>query len=340
MMTSDPSPVYSILKRHVPARLLHGYLDGIIDAEKGRLYAVTFNNIVPADYEEYGYLHTAIGTHSIYGADQERMRLPEDENGCYSYKDTSQCVREGVYHAFSIKFLGCFYEDRWYILKELVYYGEHMQAEEARASLLQGIADGSVLERDIFLPMQAHFPNYGQDSAPLARGAEFQEFVGRPELVAYLQQEEKSALCHAYSHFMNLDVIIPFMQRLKAARFETYADIIPMYSNDFTLIYPASRTFILIPAIVADEHGKHRLCYFFWHAADRKMYHWTYFSSQVYDLSFHYSLNVIDDLSTICHWNDTAYLNSSCTLDDEHFWNNYVLAEEANAYKYLVEITL
>jgi hypothetical protein len=336
----DQCPVYSILKRHVHARFLDGYIGGIIDEEKGRLYAAAFNSIDPEHYDEYGYLHAGIGVHSVHGVDQQQTRLPADDDGCYTSKDTRQCIREGIYHAFSINFFGCFYEGRWYILKELAYYGEHMSAAQARETLLQSIDDRSVLERDIYLPMEAYFPNYGQDSPPIPRGVEFQEFVGRPGLVAYLQRDKKTALCHAYTHFMNLDVVIPFMAHLKAARYETYASIIPMYSDDFTLIFPASRTFMLIPALIADEHGKHRLSYFFWHAGDRKMYQWTYFTSDTYDFSFHYSTNVIDDLSTICHWNDTAYLNSSCTLDDESFWDNYVLLKEGGIYRYLVDMTL
>ena len=70
-----------------------------------------------------------------------------------------------------------------------------------------------------------------------------------------------------------------------------------------------------------------------------RFYKWTYFKSESYDYALFYSQVIIDDLKQICHWDEHAYLDSSCTMDDANFWNEYVFKKNANdGFVYLEEM--
>lgn len=47
---------------------------------------------------------------------------------------------------------------------------------------------------------------------------------------------------------------------------------------------------------------------------------------------------IINELSTLCYWNDPDYLSSSCTLDDNRFWKTCVLIKGNGRYRYLEEL--
>ncbi|MEC5145576.1 hypothetical protein [Chitinophaga sp. 212800010-3] len=334
--------VYSILERQVSEYLLNGYKADVIDAEVGRFYAYTFVNLRPEDYEIASSLSRFITSGcSVWGSDEEKSRVYSEGGRCYSMKSHDQCIQEGLYHAYAIKFYGCFYDGWWYILKELSYFGEHISREAAQDRLSAGGELASFLNNTIYLPMEPYFSISGQDEEKLPRGVEYLEFVGIPELVAYQKQQQKSAICRAFTHFMNQDIFLPFKERLRVFRYEEFSALTPLYSNDFTMIYPNTREYILIPAFVKDIQGTYRLYYFFWHTADRKMYTWTYFEPEVAGINHHYSSVIIENLSKISHWNEIGYLDSSCTLDDRAFWNNYVLVKAPDGeYKYLTELSL
>lgn len=45
--------------------------------------------------------------------------------------------------------------------------------------------------------------------------------------------------------------------------------------------------------------------------------------------------DIIDDIKAISRWDDHRYLNSSCTLDEDRFWQEYVLKKEKDEYLWL-----
>lgn len=328
-----PSAAYIILQKNIPSYMLQGYVQDLINEEAGRLYAFTFVDIDPETFEnnyaDWGY--------SSMGFDEEKTRIYLDEGKCFQHKNSTQCAQEGIYKAFSLKFYGCFYEERWYIQKELTYFGEHINREDAIITLSESIKDGSVLNSTYYLPMQAHFPQWNPAEQPLSRGVEQLEFTGMPELVAYIKQQEKQALLQAHSRFLYLDVFSPLLNRLKASRFNEYNEYAAMYLIEYSFIFSAARNFALLPLMIMNSKKEYRICYFFWHGAERKVYQWHYFKSHVYHSSFHYAEEIINDLSGVCYWNNVHFLHSSCTLDDENFWQNYVLVKQNGQYLYLTE---
>lgn len=87
-----------------------------------------------------------------------------------------------------------------------------------------------------------------------------------------------------------------------------------------------------------DASKKWRLLYFLFTYETRKFYNWTYFQPTDTDDSYYYGDIIIDDLKQISHWDNENYLDSSCTMDDDNFWNNYVFAQKDGKYLYLQEI--
>ncbi|MBX3255951.1 MAG: hypothetical protein KF862_17585 [Chitinophagaceae bacterium] len=331
---THPSVVYSILQKHLPASMLQGYVSGIIDETGSRLYAFTFVEIDPGtfqnDYFDWMYSST--------GFDEEKTRIYIDDGKCYQHKDLTQCVQEGIYRAFSLKFYGYFYEGCWYIAKELMYFGELITREDILKYLAEGIDNNTILSSSYYEPMEAHFPQWNPNEKPMSRGVEFLEFVGMPGLVAYVKQEEKQALLRAHSQYLYLETFKPMMDRLRAKYFEEYAEFITLYSIEPTLIFSTCRNFVLTPIMVKNAKEEYRISWFFRNDDEKKMYKWNYFEPDTYLSSIHYSQEIIHDLSALCYWNDYTYLNSSCTLDDDNFWKSYVLVKENGLYKHLEEL--
>lgn len=330
---NNSSAVYSILERYVPRYMLSGYAKGIIDENNEKLYAYTYVIINPEAFQNH---YTDWGC-SIIGVDDEKTRIYLDGGKSYQHKNAAQCIQEGIYKCLSIKFYGCFYENRWYILKELAYFGELITKEDAIVILSDGIQDTSVLNRSSYLPIDVYYPQWNPAEPLESRGVEYDEFIGMPELAAHISQEEKYTLLRAHSTFVYLDVFAPVLNMLRATRFETYNEYYPSYPVELSLIFSKERNFAILPLMVMNSKQEYRLCYFFWHDGEKKIYEWQYFQSAVYEFSFHYADEIIAGLSGITYWNDTAFLYSSCTLDDENFWQNYVLAKSHNKYTYLTE---
>lgn len=108
-----------------------------------------------------------------------------------------------------------------------------------------------------------------------------------------------------------------------------------MLYGEPTCIFATARNWVLVPIMVRNIKDEYRIDWFFWNSDEKTVYAWKFFRTEIYHDSFHYASEIIKDLSTVCYWNEDAYLISSCTLDDEHFWMNYVLAKQDGRYKYL-----
>lgn len=330
------SPVYDILEKRVPSCLLNDYQEDVFDETLGRFYAYTYVRLQPENYEfALSVLDIFPSGTCAFGCSDEQVWIYNEETRGYNFKSHDQGLKEGQYHAYAITFHGCLYNGWWYISKDLTYFGE--QAPEAKAfDILRfegKIKD--VLHSKTYLPIESHFPVRDADKQPRPLGVEYQEFIGIPELVAYQMQEQKSEVNKFFNHYVDLDILSPFIERIKVARFEVFSELIPLNSR-FAMIYPNSREYILFPMLARDIDNVYKLYYFFWHRADKKMYQWTYFTPEVVSSRHLDAEAIIENLSKISYWNKVDYLYSSCTLDDDKFWNEYVVVQADNGkYSYL-----
>ena len=335
---AQSSAAYSILQKHVPAFMLQGYLADVIDEEASKFYAITFVDIDPAAYEDNREIYDLNWGYTSTGFDPETVKIYIDEGKRYQHKNLEQCVREGIYKFFSMQFFGSLYDNRWYISKSIAYIGDKMSKDEAIDWLSRGMNDRSILNSSTYMPIGTHHPQWTTDKPPMSRGVEFLEFVGMPELVANIRQEEKHALLRAHAQFLYLDLFSAVLDKLRVSRFENYNEYLPFYTIESSFIFSKKRNFALLPLTIRNSKEECRLEYFFWHDNEQKIYLWHYFPLTIMHSSFDYFEEVINNLSKISYWNDPAFLHSSCTLDDEHFWQNYVLLKESGNYIYLTAI--
>lgn len=336
---STKAEVFSILERHMPSYLLKDYANGILNEKRDMLYAFSFTDVNPELYEDYWYVNQ-FDAYSSLAVEDEPCRIYSEDGKSYTCKDMHQCMKEGIYKSLVISFYGCYYDNRWIILRELKFYGSLISREDSLYQQTASIEDQNIFQSSYYQPSEKHFPIYNKNEKPLSRGVEFSEFVGIPELAAYVLQKEKMDLLWAHKQYLNLDIVLPFMQQLRANRFEEFSQISTFrgYPN-YELICSTQRQYVLMPVIVTNSKKEKYLYYFFWHSIHKTMYRWKYF-----DLLAHSQLDygeaVIEHLSQLTYWDSDEYLSNSCTLDDEYFWEHHVLAKENSTYQYLEEVVV
>ncbi|MBO9618637.1 MAG: hypothetical protein J7539_06320 [Niabella sp.] len=328
---NSKNDVFAILERHLPDYLLTNYTNGRLNPEKNKLYGFALTEIDPARYHQYSYLNEFDG-YVARDADQEKQKTYSDGGNCYQLKDKELCMQEGVYTFFAIIFFGCLYEGQWYILKELRFYGTLISKPAVLDELTADITSDTIFNSTIYRPV-AEYYSFGKSAEK--RSIEFLEFLRLPELVAYNKKEEKQALLAAHKAYLELSVFKPFMDRLRADNFETFNKFNILHGWNLLLIFSSSRNYVLMPVVVVNGKKERRLYYFFWHENEKKMYRWNYFGLKNLSEKYHYANEIIEDLSKICYWNSEDYLGSTCTLDDENFWNGYVLTRDNGHYRYL-----
>lgn len=336
---SATAEVFSILERNLPSYMIKDYTNGIINEDKNMLYGFSFTNVNPERCHDYPHV-SQIGGYSSWGVDEEDCRIYSADGRSYQYKDINQCLQEGVYKAFSIGFYGYLFNNRWFVMKELGVYGKSANLKERIDELSSLTQTNNIFKHSYFLPMELQILPDGGNGKPLLRGEEFHEFIGHPSLVGYIMQEEKMNVMQAHQRYLALDVIEPFIRQLRATRFNEFKRISTRSYIHPEMIFSIHRDYALIPLIVVNQQSERHLYYFLWHDKDKTMYQWKYFDLKKVDADYNYDEDIIEDLSQLTYWNTTNFLQSFCTLNDEHFWRNYVLAKEDNNYLYLAEVAV
>lgn len=128
------TPIFSILQTRNPDWFLDGYYGGTFSPDQTKFLALTYKDLDPKEEDLYlynDYLALCDGGCSIVGHDVERTKIYL-ENGCYQTKPLEDCIREGIYQAYSILFLAVFYEQEWYIQPSMTFFGERMDEAAAR----------------------------------------------------------------------------------------------------------------------------------------------------------------------------------------------------------------
>jgi hypothetical protein len=137
---------------------------------------------------------------------------------------------------------------------------------------------------------------------------------------------------------MNVTVFFPFAQKLRIHFPDDFRELQSLYGEDYTLLFPENKEYVLMVSMTKNSKSEYSLAYFFYDQSCKEFYKWSYPEPRIALFSYHHSQDIIDDIKEISNWNDCRFLNSSRTLDDLSFWNNYVLKKENGEYKYLEKI--
>ena len=244
------------------------------------------------------------------------------------------CEGEDLYSIFIIN-LWCFIENEWFILSELTFYGDKMD-EMAVKNDLEAYFDDSDLWHTGLFEVDRHLITIGKEMQ--IRDIDIEQFPGIPWLVSHLKSEKKAGIMRAFSNYMNLSQVQPFFKQLRIKFFEEFSELHSLFGSDYLLLYPELKDRFLVVAMAKHQILGYRLVWFYYDAASNKFYRWNYPKPRFSGHSYHYSQDVIDDIKSISGWDDFDFLTSSRTLDDSHFWSEYVLKKDKGKFMWLEDI--
>jgi len=107
-MLSYNTEVFTILERRVHALDLHGYYSGKFSPDKAQFVGYTYVPLDSIDFNDYSFTLTSPG-YSFTGVDLEKTKKYLDDHS-YQMKTVEECVEQGIYKAFSMRFQGTYYE--------------------------------------------------------------------------------------------------------------------------------------------------------------------------------------------------------------------------------------
>ena len=127
--------------------------------------------------------------------------------------------------------------------------------------------------------------------------------------------------------------ITPLADKLKTQNNYEIVSIKQM-SKDFLLVYPTDLKVILCPIKVKEKGKDMFIRYFVLLPQDNnfKIYEWMYLKPYNFKNS-QLGPSFMNQINTLTVWNF-----SFDRLDDNKFWNEYVLLKSGDNYKYLIEI--
>ena len=333
MLSYDPE-ILAILQVRFHDQQLRGYYGSLASPDKTKIAAYTYVRLEATDLEEYSYMFNK--GHSSTGTDDEKRKKYLDER-TFQRKSLEECIKEGIYNAYSIKFYGVFYEGEWFIQDDLLFFGEQLDEEGAKAFLSVSYSSPDLWNTGSF--GERWSLNVPGTDQPM-RDIEMEEFPGMPLLVSLIKIERKNKVNRVFTTYMNVSLVHPFLQQMRIRFPEEFVEFNPLLGEEYTLLYPANKAFSLIVTLARHRTLGYRLVWFFYEAASGRFYRWTYPQPRYSEWSYHYPQEVIEDIRTISDWNDHNFLMSSRTLEDQQFWSEYVLKMEEGRYCWLEEIQL
>ncbi len=253
-MLSYNDEILALLTLRVDQPLLKGYYGGAFNPGKDKLFAITYVNISEIDYNKYDFYHDKLDGFVTSGTNDEKMKKWVTENS-YQNKSKGECVSEGIYRSFSVRFYGCLFEDEWFILIDLFFFGE----------LLDDTAAKKILERHVdradFWDLSSFRigPPSGLSAvngAP-ARFIDLEEFNTLPYIVGSIKAKRKEAVNRAFSRYINELVFVPFAQKLRIHFPDDFRELIPLYGDGFQLIFSESKEKLLMVVII--PNFQHRI---------------------------------------------------------------------------------
>lgn len=331
MNSSYNNDIKELLGKHFDAPLLDGYYGGVYNSENPTcLYATTLIDLRKINYERYEYWHQNM-PHSYCYVNEETSK--QVSPGVYESKSLKELIAEKVFNYFSMTFYGMLWDNEWYILTDLNFYGKGADETTIKNRIeCNWIAPDNFWESDVFLPYKLQM----SESSQVGRNHVYEEFSEEPYLVALLKQPLKEARNKAFCAYINEEFIYPFIRKIRYRYSDNFKQVHPLRAG-YTLIFPKHKKYLILAAFCRQVNDEWLLYYFFFDCILEKFYRWTYFKPRVFKSSFFYSPLIINDLRQISYWDNEQYLDSSCTLDDDDFWKKCVLSQNDGKYLYLEE---
>ncbi|SEW37236.1 hypothetical protein [Chitinophaga arvensicola] len=313
--------VWKLLYPRVTDTLLKGYCNGLLNPEKDKFFAATYVTDFPAA-DDLDFLKSKFdGSYMIKGIPPENPGT-----GGWQLAAPGTGLQPASCKAYSVSFQGAYYEGEWCLISSLTFFETTDEA----------LAKNSVFPSDPF-NSSIYYPY--QESSSSYRSVDMQEFAAAPYLAAIVKQGKKEKINWAFRHYLEIALLQPLAEKLRIHYPDKYNSMVGMYGTEhFSSIFPVHKRFVLLVTGakgLAENDSTNR--YLLYIQENGNIYEWEYFPPGL--TSFNYGESVTDQLKTVTYWDRSSYLHSSCTLDDDHFWEQYVFRQENGVYKYLRELT-
>lgn len=319
-MNIQSDEVWKLLYPRVTNTLSKGYCNGLFNPQKDKFFAATFVTEFPTA-DDLDFLKSQFDGYSI-------ITRPSGSSGQKGWQafPPGTGLQPAECKAYSVSFHGAYYEGEWCFIPSLTFF-ETADEELAKNSVFPA----DVFNNTIYLPYQPFSSSY--------INVQMLEFSTAPYLAAIVKQTKKEKINQAFRNYLEITVLQPLAEKLRIHHSYKYDSIVGMYGTEhFSSIFPVNKRFVMLVtgAKGLAENG-YTVRYLLYMPKEGNVYEWEYFPTLI--TSFHDAESVIDQLKTVTYWDNSRYLHSSCTLDDDRFWEQCVCLQENGEYKYLRELT-
>ena len=235
------------------------------------------------------------------------------------------------------------YNDKWFYDKSNVTYFQANSISEGQEQYFNNLQqwnffkenstelnpdfwDTNLFEKVPDLKKDPDWDKYGDD---MWKSDEInnRNYIGLYEIVADSLRKVKQIKNTSFEEQLNENIFEPAYEILKKNNPNNYSKL-----SVHSLIYSENRDLAINPVLVTDKEGVKKLHYFVAFNDSQKLYEWSYFEPVAIKGNL-FGSKVVDQIGSITEWNFSVD-----NLNDEKFWNEYVLLKEGNDYKYLKDI--
>lgn len=235
------------------------------------------------------------------------------------------------------------YNDKWYYEKSNVTYFQANSINEGEEQYFNNLQQWNFFkenstelnpafwETNLFekVPDLKKDPDWDKYGESIWKTDEVnnRNYIGLYEIVADSLRKEKQSKNTSFEEQLNENIFKPTYEVLKKNNPNNYSKL-----SVHSLIYSEDRDLAINPVLVTDKQGIKKLHYFVVFNDSPKLYEWNYFEPLVIKGNL-FGSEIVDQIGSLTEWNFSVD-----NLNDEKFWNQYVLLKQGNDYKYLKEI--
>lgn len=315
--------IKQLLHPRVHHKLLNGYFTGLFNSGEDMFFAATY--VDKFTVEDLEWLNYQIDGHMVISASPQV--IPEDhEKGKWrlSPPDTFDPKK---YNAYAITFVGAQYLGQWYVSPSLTYF-RNFDETQAKARIIPDDIFGEVVYQPYKQLPWAKINIHGK------------EFEDAPFLVADIKNRKKEKVNQAFRHYLDVSILETLAEKLRIYYPDKYDEINGLVASPhFACLFPEHKRFVLLGTAAKGMYEEtSTLRYLLYLPGENEFYEWMYFPPHTNTPGPH-AQHLIEQLKSITLLHDYCHLNTSCTLDDDYFWEHYVFLQENGEYKYLRRLT-
>ena len=243
MPFSDSNELRAIIFPRVASRLFEGYFGGTFNEDKTKFLAATLVKTAGIDYRHFEYEHESLGGASFMFLDHSKLMKYITPTTCTG-KSKAELIAEGVCSYFSVAFIGLLFENEWFILKTLSFYGDEKTEAELIRHIEENVDEHDFWNDSLFLPPNPMSVERGGKKIPI-RDVHYEEFKYTPYLVVLIKQHKKEMLNRAFVEYFKLEFAVPFFEKMRIANPDEYRSFSAL-GGSFFMIYPATKSYVII----------------------------------------------------------------------------------------------